>query len=197
MSGDFAHVLAVAEVMRGFTHPWWFAGGWAIDLFVGRVTREHGDVEIGAFRDTQHALHEHLSQLKLRKAVDGEFVPWAAGDEIVLPQFQIQALDASLPGGELQVFFDDRDDDDWICRRDPSIRRPRDTITAVADDRAGLGGLRFLAPEIQLLFKAKYDIPKSHADFAVALPLLSAAQRVWLAAALERVHPRHAWIERL
>src|SRR5688572_26931537 len=107
MSGnDFAPVAAVADLMRGFPHPWWVAGGWAIDLFVGRVTREHGDIEIGVFRDTQAALHEHLRRFDLFKAVDGAFVPWEAGEDIVLPVFQIQATHESLPGGELQVFLD-------------------------------------------------------------------------------------------
>lgn len=38
-------VLAVAGLMRNFPRPWFLAGGWALDWFVGRVTREHGDIE--------------------------------------------------------------------------------------------------------------------------------------------------------
>jgi Aminoglycoside-2''-adenylyltransferase len=26
--------------------PWWIAGGWAIDLFLGRQTREHEDLDV-------------------------------------------------------------------------------------------------------------------------------------------------------
>ena len=43
-------IMAVARIMAGFPHPWFVSGGWAIDLFVGRVTREHGDREMGIFR---------------------------------------------------------------------------------------------------------------------------------------------------
>jgi uncharacterized protein (DUF952 family) len=35
------------EAMAGFAHLWWVAGGWALDLFLGRKTRPHADLEIG------------------------------------------------------------------------------------------------------------------------------------------------------
>jgi hypothetical protein len=36
----------IARLLAGVTVPWYVAGGWAIDLFIGRQTREHGDLEI-------------------------------------------------------------------------------------------------------------------------------------------------------
>jgi hypothetical protein len=54
-------------------------------------------------------------------------------------------------------------------------------------------GIPFVAPEIVLLFKAKAARPKDESDAAVVLPTLDAAQRAWLAAALDRVHPGHPW----
>jgi hypothetical protein len=56
----------------------------------------------------------------------------------------------------------------------------------------------YLVPEIVLLFKAKHDRPKDHADFAGIVPLLDPTQRAWLAAAaLARVDPGHCWISDL
>lgn len=193
MNVDFATVAAVAAVMRGFEHPWWVAGGWAIDLFVGRVTREHGDVEIGAFRDTQRELHAHLRPFNLFKAVDGEFVPWQASEDIVLPVFQIQAMHESLPGGELQVFLDDRDAAGrWICRRNPAIAQLVDAVTFAARD------VRALRPEIQLLFKAKHhELPKNEQDFSLVVPLLAPQERSWLRDAIAAIHPGHPWLKRL
>ena len=193
MSNDFAAVDAVADVMRGFPHPWWVAGGWAVDLFVGRVTREHGDIEIGAFRDTQRALHAHLGRFKLFKAVDGAFVPWdAATEDIVPPVFQIQATHESLPGEDLQVFLDDRDGGRWICRRNVAITRPVDDVTFSA--RA----VRALRPEIQLLFKAKhFELAKNERDFSLVAPLLTSEQRSWLKESTAATHPGHPWIGRL
>ena len=43
---DFAAVSAVCSLLSGLTVPYWIAGGWAIDLAVGRVTRDHADVDV-------------------------------------------------------------------------------------------------------------------------------------------------------
>ena len=55
------------------------------------------------------------------------------------------------------------------------------------------GGIAYLAPEIVLLFKAKYRRDKDEADFAKALPRLDAKQRCWLQACLAQAYPDHAW----
>jgi len=36
---------AVAKLMADFPHPWYFCGGWAIDLFLGQPMRAHKDVD--------------------------------------------------------------------------------------------------------------------------------------------------------
>jgi hypothetical protein len=33
-------------MLADFGLPWWIAGGCAIDLFVGRTTREHDDLDV-------------------------------------------------------------------------------------------------------------------------------------------------------
>ncbi|HEV2736058.1 MAG TPA: hypothetical protein VGV85_14520, partial [Longimicrobiaceae bacterium] len=53
------HLDAVAAAMRGFGAPWCVAGGWALDLFLGRATRPHADVDLALFRDDQARLREH------------------------------------------------------------------------------------------------------------------------------------------
>jgi Aminoglycoside-2''-adenylyltransferase len=35
--------------------PWWIAGGWAIDLFLGRQTRRHEDIDVLILRQDCHA----------------------------------------------------------------------------------------------------------------------------------------------
>ena len=57
--------------------------------------------------------------------------------------------------------------------------------------------VRFLRPEIQLLYKAKYHRPKDEADFEAAVVRMSDAQREWLREALHQVHPGDVWISRL
>jgi hypothetical protein len=35
---EFDAVLSLAALFTGFTKPWYVAGGWALDLFLGCVT---------------------------------------------------------------------------------------------------------------------------------------------------------------
>jgi hypothetical protein len=35
--------------LSGPVEPWWVAGGWALDLFVGHQSRSHKDLDIGIF----------------------------------------------------------------------------------------------------------------------------------------------------
>ena len=60
----------VCALLRAFDRPWWVAGGWAVDLFLGRRTRPHKDIEIALYRHDQSALQEHLAGWSLRKVVD-------------------------------------------------------------------------------------------------------------------------------
>ena len=43
---DLKALLEVAEAMGGLRAPFFFSGGWAIDLHLGRVTREHHDIDM-------------------------------------------------------------------------------------------------------------------------------------------------------
>lgn len=58
-------------------------------------------------------------------------------------------------------------------------------------------GVRYMAPEIQLLFKSRGLRDKDQRDFDDCLPLLSNRQRSWLAEALREETPEHPWLVRL
>ncbi len=40
MRSDFEPVQVVAALMKDFERPWFVAGGWAIDLYLGHVSRK-------------------------------------------------------------------------------------------------------------------------------------------------------------
>ena len=54
------------------------AGGWAIDLFLGRQTRPHHDLDIQILRRDQAALRGLLADWDLHLAGDGRLQPWPA-----------------------------------------------------------------------------------------------------------------------
>jgi hypothetical protein len=86
--------------------------------------------------------------------------------------------------------LDESDGDDWVSRRDPRIRRKIGTLGNVSSS-----GIPYLALEIQLFYKAASPREKDTADFHAALPLLSAAQRRWLAQAIITTGGSRSWLE--
>lgn len=86
----------------------------------------------------------------------------------------------------------DTDGDQWIFRRDPRVRQSLSVLPLRTPT-----GIPYLAPETQLLYKARDLRPKDEHDFATTLLLLGEVSRSWLAAALTLSRPRHPWIKRL
>lgn len=181
----------VAERLSGVDVPWAFAAGWALDLLRGGVSRPHEDVEIcipaARFPEIQAALRPGVFEIV------GAGRRWPVTDARALAALH-QTWLRDPDGGpyRLDVFREPHDGDTWICRRDPTIRRPYRDVIRVTEN-----GLPYLAPEIVLLFKAKWDRPKDRQDLAAALPLLGARERAWLADAIGRVHAGHPWLAQL
>jgi hypothetical protein len=185
-------LLKVVARLRSFPAQWWIAGGWAIDLFLGRVTRSHSDLEIGLWRDDQAKVRAIFPERRWFKVVEKSWQPWDAGEHLVLPVFQLKALDEST-GEEVEFFLNDRDEQgNFICRRDERIRMPIAEAIVLAS-----GDISVIAPAMQLLYKAKYVREKDQHDFDLIVPLLSNAQRQWLRSSIELLHPNHAWLVRL
>jgi hypothetical protein len=195
---DFGPIIDVARVMDGYRRPWFVSGGWAIDLFVGQVTRTHKDVEVGAYHADQDALSAHLAAWRLSRIRNDAWERWRDGDPIELPEFQIQALSDVLAPHIFDVFLNPLDGPDWVSRRHSGLRVPAEAVAAraVPSDHVPLG-VPYLVPQIQLLYKAKYHRPEDDADFEAAVGLMNPAQRRWLRDALQAHHPGDPWIARL
>jgi len=176
----------LASRLAGVTAPWCVAGGWAIDLFLGEVTRPHGDIEIAVPAGRFAEIAGCFPDCDFCVPVDGALVPATA--ETLAEGFQTWAVERAAGRWRFDVFREPHDGDTWVCRRDERIRRPYAEV--VRHDPAGLP---YLAPEIVLLFKAKHGGEKDQADFARAHPRLDPDQRRWLADALDLAHPGHAW----
>ncbi|MFG1705803.1 nucleotidyltransferase domain-containing protein [Nonomuraea sp. M3C6] len=182
----------VVELFRGAAATWWVSGGYAIELAVGGAYREHGDVDISVLRRDQLAVRRLLSGWDCHvAAVPGTLRPWEP--EEVLPETAHDIWVREHPGGpwRFQLMLDEAEGTDWVYRRDPRIRRELGALTVEEP------GFRRLAPEVQLLYKAKGPRPKDELDFAEVLPMLTGEQRLWLDAALELEHPAHPWRDRL
>lgn len=169
--------------------PWWVAGGWALDLFLGKVTRAHQDLDVGIFRSDTAGVVASLSGWEFFEAKDGVLSALALDAP---PRAGVNSLwgkRANTAQWELEFMLDESDIESWVFRRDVRITRP--LSRAIRRDPEGIA---YLAPEIQLLYKARATRPKDQADFDQVVPHLAREPRIWLRESLMSVEPEHAWI---
>ena len=181
-----------ARVLQGCGAPWCVVGGWAIDLAIGRQTREHADLEIATPRAAFPQIRAHLEArgLALHEAGDGEVRRLAAGETPDPGKHQNWVVDPGPNVWRMDVMLEPGDGGAWVFRRDERIRAPDHFMVQ-------RGAVPHLKAHGALLFKAKAQRPKDEADFASASPLLTEPERAWLVEALSVAHPGHAWIAEL
>jgi hypothetical protein len=177
--------------MRAYREPWGFAGGWAIDLFVGASTRPHADVDIAVLRGDQEKLRRALAGAQVDTMVGGARLPWGANEWLAPPTHE---LHATWPdGAHVELVLNDSDaaTGEWVYRRDARIRLP------LSQTFHSTGALPFLAPEIVLLFKSRAPAAKDDADLATALPRLDDRSVTWLREAIVVTGGADRWVETL
>jgi len=186
--------MSVSEVvilLSDLSVPWWVAGGRAIDLFLGFELRPHGDTDVVVRRCDQLDVQNHLDGWDLHLAKGGELIPWSKNEYLEGADKDIWCRRRATSPWALQLMFIDTDKDEWIFRRNAAIRGSVKDIGLTA-----ASGVPYLAPEVQLLYKAKpVTLEKDQVDFEGVLPILGAKQRQWLAECLSMCFPEgHHWI---
>ena len=181
-----------AALLARINVPWWVAGGWALDLFLGSQTRSHDDFDVGVLRRDVTDVVAGLSGWEFFEASSGMLYRLGGYGH---PRPEVNSLWCRPCNAEwwsLELMLDEADGDTWVFRRLPTIRMPlRRAIRRTAD------GIPYLCPEIQLLYKARRPRGKDQDDFERVLDRLGPGERVWLCEALSVVDPEHAWLTRL
>ena len=163
---DPLHPTQVTSLFAGFTGPWWVAGGWAIDAFTQRP-REHEDIDISIFRRDLPALQEVLQD---------RFLLWSAGSGMLRPlnrwfpdthpdSNQIWIRRDHTSPWVADIVLAGEDETHWICRRDPDSRWTLDEVTWTGHD-----GVRYLNPDMVLLFKCRDTRPRTRATSTLLGP---------------------------
>lgn len=200
-------VTRLAELMSSYPAPWSVCGGWAVDAWLGRISRDHGDVDLSAFDADHQQLVDHLAgwQLIAHNSVvdDGSTGLWD-GRRLPVPSHihaRSPADAGPLPedgvchpamGWWLDIQIDEGDGHVWVVRREPRITlRLRDAI------RQSPWGVPATTPEALLFFKAALPRRRDWRDFVALLPRLDAQQIAWLRDALALAYPEHPWIDAL
>lgn len=180
-------VAGVEALLSDTDVLWWLSGGEALDVFLGRPTRAHGDIDVSVRRSDWPSLRQYLAgKLDVKVAHNG-----------VLTDVTDDSLDAEIHGfwtrdlrggpWRLQINLEPIDGPDWVYRRDMRIRRPVDQVVWWR------GTLPYVNPAVQLLFKAVDTRPQDEQDFTAVLPSLSERDRQWLAEAIRISCPASPW----
>ena len=185
------HPRQAAALVGGVSAPWWIAGGWALDLFLGEQTRPHQDLDLGILRRDVHDILGALSGWEFFEARDGELSGPLAGE----PLRDVNSLWGRMSGTDewlLELMLDDAEGAEWVFRRDRGVRRALALAIRHDEER-----IPYLAPEVQLLYKASHIRPRDEADFLRVTPHLTQESCEWLRGALTRLNPRHPWLPAL
>lgn len=185
-----------ANLMSGVGVKWWIAGGWAIDLFLGRQTRTHHDIDILIRRDDQFAGQDHLADkgLLLYKTQQPGLKPWLRGEFIDRPVDDVSCRWSPGTPWVLQLMLLCTDGDQWAFKRDPTFRGRIGSL-----GQSTSFGIPYMRPHIQLFYKAKREtLDKDQSDFNLAVPQMLREDQAWLLQRLkERFSDGHRWIDQL
>jgi aminoglycoside-2''-adenylyltransferase len=182
----------VAALLAGIACPWWIAGGWALDLFLGDQTRAHEDLDVGILRRDVIDVLTYLSGWEVFEA-QSQMLYRLEGCEH--PRLNVNSLwcrPAHAQCWSFELMLDEAQGKDWVFRRRPTVRMPLANVIKRTQE-----GIPYLTPEIQLLYKARHPRAKDRDDFVRVLPRLASDERTWLSEALSAIDPEHAWLAKL
>jgi hypothetical protein len=183
----------LSSLMRTFDAPWWVAGGRALDLWMGRQTRDHQDVDVAILRADQKYLHETFCGWDLYYVTpDHRLVPYHSHRWLEVPLHGVWVRPASDAPWLWEFLLNEHEDQQWVYGRNPAVRKPLDEFGVLA-----LGGVPILVAEIVLLYKAHELTEKDEADFRSALPHLRPSRKAWLLEALDETRANHPWARRM
>ena len=187
-------VKKIQALMQEFDRPWCIAGGYAIELFVGESFRPHGDIDIFLFREDQLHIQTYFQDWDMHRAALPGLKAWKKGEYLEGKIRDIWVREKVGAPWRFQLMLNDRKAGRWIFKRNPAIGG------AIQDMFLhSTSAVPYLAPEIQLLYKAKATVSeKDQWDFDRALPLMSEERihllRDWL---MIQFPNGHAWIKKV
>jgi aminoglycoside-2''-adenylyltransferase len=174
-----------AVLLRDLAAPWWIAGGWSLDLFLGEELRPHKDLDVAVLRRDQRRVFDALAGWELAVAHDGALTEWQ-GEELPDGRHGVWGRPRAAERWQLEIVFDDAAGDTWRYRRDARVTRPLSSLGPAGGPQP---------PEVTLLYKARDD--GHERDWDAVAPRLDDAARTWLADAVALAHPESPYRDRL
>ncbi len=194
---------------------WCYCGGWAIDLFMGKESRPHKDLDIVIFDDQIKGTIAYMLEMgwNVEAPTRQGFVPvtvencdtysfdnlWCMNRAYPMDYIKVdeqstynfyhyeRTVQENMDFVEIQL--NAREEGYFVYRSNPSIRLELDKAFYTYE------GLPFLAPEIVLLYKSKYLSADNQNDFDLVVSKMNDAQKIWLKEALILEYGNdHPWV---
>ena len=179
----------VVELFSGAAFPWWIAGGYAVELAIGRSFRAHGDIDVLVLRQHHQAVRELFAAWDCW-ASEGQLRPWPRGEILKLGIHDIWCRENPEGPWRLQIMLDESNETNWYSRRDSRVALPLAEFGNLSS-----GAIPYLKPEVIVFYKAKNPRSKDELDFTALLPVLSEAQRQWAAQSIRLTcGDQHPWL---
>ena len=184
----------IQVLLKSAPFQWWISGGWALDLFLGKETRPHFDIDVSIARQDQLTAQSFLRQWEFWSTMRLE------SGEIFLPHWEKgEFLGKEIPGcwaretpgapWRFEFLMQEIDDRTWTFRYADVVQHGVDAIGAFTAEN-----IPYLQPEIVLLTKALRRREVDEQDFLRVLPKLNRAQCEQLLNDIQKIQPDHAWL---
>jgi len=181
----------LALIMQAFTKPWFVAGGWAIDLAIGNVTREHKDIDLCIFREDAADLLSYFQTWQIQVAVPGDYYLKKVVNlnDLRPPRYRLHLFN----GNEfLEIFLTEKVNHDVIFIKNKKVK------LNLNDFSRGVLPLPFLNPAWELLFKSLDPREEDEHDFIVYKQLVADySSKKWLLESMIMVNGNQKWITEL
>lgn len=216
-----AHELIIKanELLKNGDFEYAFCGGFAIELFLNRTIRKHGDIDVSAYWYDRDKIIPYMQSLGWNVY---EMCGGGIAHHITDVKFQIKAkrnifcfkdgcsLVKLSPHGEIDMYyldfdhsgqtkldfieflFNNRNADSFLYARNENISQPIKKAILTRDR------IPYLAPELVLLYKSTDpDREDYQLDYDSVKVEMSVEQRDWLDFALKAMNPSgHKWLEK-
>ena len=189
--------LEILSLLETAPFRWWIAGGWSLDLFLGKQTRSHFDIDVAIARSDHLNAQSYLSKWDFwstKRNNEGVIVldRWQIGHSLGIETPGVWARESQNAPWRFEFLFQEINDGIWTFRYDDSVQHSVDEIGGFS-----AASIPFLLPEISLLLKALRLRDVDEGDFQRVLPNLNQSQREQLSIDLGKIKPEHLWLSAL
>ena len=205
-------------LLKGNGFDYSICGGFALDLFLGKTVRKHGDIDICVYQEDRAKIIDYMINIGWNVyefCGNGIIHLLSSGSDsvhignLMCVYDDCELLTTNITDKKnyfhhnflsigitklnyMEFLFNDRHNGKTIFDKDFNVER--DTGKAFLK----LNGLKYLAPEIILYFKANNPELKNNIDFDTTVNFLNDDQKTWLKQSVIRKHgDNHFWLSKI